>query len=77
MRPKAHRTVKLKWLLPKQKLEQSHWLEINECAGLAQKKKDINNHPPKNIKTLEQMNSMVKKQTNKKTFGGYYALENV
>ena len=52
MRPKAHRTVKLKWLLPKQKLEQSHWLEINECAGLAQKKKDINNHPPKNIKTL-------------------------
>lgn len=52
MRPKAHRTVKLKWLLPKQKLEQSHWLEINECAALAQKKKDINNHPPKNIKTL-------------------------
>lgn len=41
MRPKAHRTVKLKWLLPKQKLEQSHWLEINECASLARKKKDI------------------------------------
>lgn len=61
MRPKAHRIVKLKWLLPKQKLEQPHWLEINECASLA-RKKERHNHSPKNINTLQQMDSMSKKK---------------
>lgn len=74
MRPKAHRIVKLKWLLPKQKLEQPHWLEINECASLARKKERHNHSPKKYQHTLANGFNVKKK---KKSFGGCYALDNV
>lgn len=63
MRPKAHRIVKLKWLLPKQKLEQPHWLEINECASLA-RKKERHNHSPKKYQHTLANGFNVKKKKN-------------